>query len=66
MRGVATALLMDGKPVFICQKCGRMLAGNCITVVTAERRKNRRGRIAWNRDGICAECAKKEEKEAMP
>lgn len=60
MRGVATVLLMDGKPVFACQKCGRVLAGNRVTVVTAERRKNRLGRIAWSRDGICAECAEKE------
>ncbi len=62
MRGVETVLMMDGKPVFICPKCKRMLVGERIVAVTEERRKNHRGRIAWNRDGICAECAEKEKR----
>lgn len=49
---------------FTCPVCHRSFAyEDVIICVTPGRRKHRRGRIAWNRDGICAECAKREEQE---
>ena len=49
---------------FVCPVCHRAFAYEDVVIcVTASRRKHRRGRIAWNRDGICAECARREEQE---
>lgn len=48
----------------MCPVCGRMFRdGETVVVVTGARRKNRRGRIAWSRDGICLACAEKEQEE---
>ena len=47
---------------FICPICGKLYRdGETVVVVAPPRRKNRRGRIAWSRDGICLRCYEKEE-----
>lgn len=53
--------MINGKHAFVCTRCGRVFVGSP-QVVTKTSRKNKRGRIAWTRDGICLECTKKEEK----
>ena len=46
--------------MFFCPLCKRLYTDpGLVIVVTDERRKHRRGRIAWNRDGICPYCAKR-------
>lgn len=45
---------------FICPICHKVYQdGETIIVVGPDRRKHRRGRIAWTRDGICLSCAEK-------
>ena len=51
-------MIVNGKPTFYCPTCKRFVHG--VAVAAPPKRKNMRGRIAWDRDGICAECAKKE------
>jgi DNA-directed RNA polymerase subunit RPC12/RpoP len=48
--------------VYICSKCRKMFRTNIVTV-TKESSKNRLGRIAWGRDAVCNECAKREGKK---
>lgn len=43
---------------FRCPVCRQWVSKDVIAV-TAETRKNKRGRIAWLRDGICPACAAK-------
>lgn len=54
-------MIVNGKPAFYCPVCKRIICG--VAVAAPPRRKNLRGRIAWSRDGICAECARKEQNE---
>ena len=44
--------------LFKCKICGKWLSTEHVAV-TPETRKNKRGRIAWARDGVCFECAAK-------
>ena len=47
---------------FRCPICRRWVSRD-VVAVTAKTRKNRLGRIAWIRDGICVDCAAKEDQE---
>lgn len=62
-RGIAEHLVVDGHIVQFCRQCKRMIfVEREIVYVTARTRKNpHAGRIAWQRDGICRECYRKEE-----
>ena len=44
--------------MFKCKICGKWEDDKHIAVVP-ETRKNKLGRIAWRRDGVCWECATK-------
>lgn len=56
-------MTVNGKPAFYCPVCNRFVVG--VAVVAPPKRKNKRGRIAWSRDGICAECERKEKKQCL-
>lgn len=55
---------LNGEEGQFCSKCGRWIGKGEATMITASSRKNpHAGRIAWWRDGVCRDCAKKEEDE---
>ena len=61
-----TADLRDTKMInkaHICCKCGKIFHSHIVTV-TEKSKKNKRGRIAWERDAVCVNC-QKEEKNAV-
>lgn len=45
-----------------CPRCGEWF-DSAVVAVDKKSRKNKRGRIAWLRDGICPKCAAKGETE---
>lgn len=55
-------MMLNGEQGQFCSRCGRWVGEKEVVMVTAATRRNpHAGRIAWTRDGVCRDCAKREE-----